>query len=207
MTTQLAVFNETLRLLERTVLTTTTEETEDGRQLRGAWDAAVKACFEEGNWKFALAQANLGRASETPTFGWSYAYQKPTGWVRTVFLSETGLVDEPLREYDDIAGKIVANVETVYMTYVSSAFFTRIGDWSQKFADFVAADLATRVAVILASPGEGKLKMLEEKRVYRMKDALSFDAMQGPPGRLDRGRWVNAGRGWRGSFEHGRRRY
>jgi hypothetical protein len=202
MPTKLSIFNEALRLLGQPRLTAVDVETEHGRQLRDAWEGAVMACYEAGTFNHTVKRVELSRLGTTPVWGYQYYYGLPVDFVRVAEISQSGVPNDPLVDYEIDDGGLATDVDKVYLKYVSSELLILTpGEWSQSFADFVAATLAVRTAPKLASSNI-ELAMEWEKR-YRLK-ALGVDAIQNPPQRRYPGRWAMAARGARRNQEQGR---
>lgn len=190
MPTKLSVFNQALQILGQTMLTSPDAEIESGRQLRAAWEAAVSYCYEVGAWTFISKRATLARNGGTPDFGYSYYYDLPSDYMRTLFISATGLMTDPLLDYQPENGMIATNAEAVYLRYVSRDLATLApGNWSQAFADYVSANLAVRVAPKLNPSALEAASQTEQKnRIF----ALSSDAVKNPPARRRPGTFVQA---------------
>lgn len=196
---KLSVWNECLRLIKEPLLTDTDGTDKLSLTLRAVMPIATRKCLEGGTWNFAQERRWLNRASETPVAGYQYYLEHPPGWIRTVFISPTGHPEDTLLDYRDEQGMIAANIEKAFMVYVSSKFADeKVGAWSQSFADFVAAEMAVRVAPDLVSASAEQVDDLRLVRRIAKGEAKSFDAQQNPPDRMGRGRWVRAGRGGRG---------
>lgn len=209
MADKLGVYNEALSMMREPNLVTL-EENDDSensrviRKLNAVYRPAVKACLEAGNWNHAEKMAWLQLVDETPVEVWSYYYAKPSGWLRTCFISETGILDDPLHDYRDIDGKIAANASRVFMRYVSDHVIDLQGRWPQHFADYVSAEMAVRAAPDLVSASAEFMREIKSERKRAMGNSLALDAMNNPPDRLGRGRWARAGRGGRGGILTGR---
>jgi hypothetical protein len=202
MPTKLSIFNEALRILGQPRMTTPDAETEHGRQLRDAWEGAVMACYEAGNFNHTIKRVELSRLDTTPAWGYQYYYELPTDFVRIAEITQSGMPNDPLVDYEIEDGGLAADADKVYVKYVSSELLILTpGEWSQSFSDFVAAKLAVRTAPKLASSNI-ELAMEHEKR-YRLR-SLSLDAIQNPPARRIPGRWASAARGARRNQEQGR---
>lgn len=194
MADKLDVMNGALRHLGEPPLRTVDQEDEIGRRMREVWRPAVKRCLEAGTWNFAEELAQLQRLATTPTFGYSYYYAKPSGWLRTNYISETGLVDDPLKEYKDQGGKIACSRETIYMAYVHEKYIDLVGPWHQAFADYASVEMAIDVAPRFLAASAEKMDELKVQRRNMRAEAFSFDAINNPPVRMARGRWARAGR-------------
>lgn len=190
MPTKLGIFNESLRILGQTLLTTPDAQVESARQLRDAWDSVVPACYEIAPWKFLTTRAVLARSVDTPVFGWDYYYDLPGDYVRTVQISPTGRPDDDLTDFDIEKGKVATNAGALYLRYISSDLMTLApGDWTQAFADLVGATLAIRTAPKLNPSALEAASQMEAR--YRTT-ALSTDAIKSPPPRRQKGSLARA---------------
>ncbi len=193
MTTQLEVVNNALALCEEPPLTSLALNTEATRQCNAHWPQAVRSAFEVSTPNFALRRVQLNTFPTAPAFGYRAAYQKPADWVRTVSLSPSGKPMDPMRSFVDEGGLILTDDGAAFMVYVSSGFFTLLGAWPAVFADFVAAELAQRVAPKLSSADNIK-QFISAEYKRRKSLALGFDAQQNPPAQIPPGRWASAPR-------------
>lgn len=189
---QLEIWNNALGLCEEPALTSTTPVNEAGRQCADKWPAAVKACFELGTWNFAILRAQLNTTA-APAFGYQCAYQLPADLIRIVFISDTGSPANPLESYANENGAILTDASAVYLAYVSSSFMTNYGAWTGAFADYVAGELAQRIAPKLSSADNIKQAVAAEHK-RRKALALGFDAQQQPKQRDPMGKWARAPR-------------
>jgi hypothetical protein len=200
---RLGVYNEAVAMLREPLLNNLIENDDSShnkvlRRLNDVYPRAVRSCLEAGNWNFAEEMVWLARANETPTDIWDYYYSKPTGWVRTAFISATGLLDDPLHDYRDVGGMIAANANQVFMRAVTDKYKDNPAYWSQAFADYVSSEIAVRAAPDLVSASADFINELKDERKRQKGNALALDAMANPPDRMGRGRWVRAARGGRG---------
>lgn len=193
--TKISLANGALRLLKERQLSPT-ELTgglrEPARVFNAIWDdGAVRACLEAGQWKFAKRSALIDHSpSVDPGFGFTYAFDKPDDWVRTIGVWSDATMGCPLRDYRDEAGFWFANQETIYVSFVSDGP-TYGGDfslWPQSFVKFVQAHIAADMAGPMTDKGEEMLTL--RKRL--LNEALSTDAMADPSRNLPVGTWIRA---------------
>ena len=141
MASKLSVYNGANRILGERKLASLTENRASRRRLDSVWDGdtGVLWCLQQGLWNFAMETIELTYSpSVTPAFGYTYAFDKPTDWVRTARVSD----DEGFcgrLDYKDQVDYWFANPDTIYVKYVSKAV-TRGLDlslWTPNFTDFV----------------------------------------------------------------------
>lgn len=112
----------------------------DGPQevsLRNAYDFALEDSLRSHTWNFAYKRASLARLDAAPTYGYSYAYQLPSDFLK-------------LRDTDDTLGheiegdQILSNNESMKIRYIARVTDTEKFDSS--FANFLAVRLARELA-------------------------------------------------------------
>jgi hypothetical protein len=189
---QLEVWCNALALVEEAPLTSTIPTNEAGRQCANQWDQALRSCLELGSWNFSLVRTQLNPAT-APAFGYRCAYQLPADVVRLTYVSSTGRIGNPMRDYSNENGQILTDDAACYIIYVSSIAAMRLGAWPASFTDFVAADLAQRIAPKLAA-SDGLKEVIAKEHKRRKAIALGWDAQQQPPEQFPMGKWASAPR-------------
>lgn len=210
-TTRLALYNKALRLCGERKLASLTENRKPRHDLDAVWEeGGARACLEEAQWRFAMRAIRLDYdPSITPDFGFTYAFAKPDDWVATSALCWDEHFRVPLTQYEDEAGYWYADVEPLYVRYVSddTAFGMDLGNWTQAFTDYVAAYFAAQIVMGLTAD-KAKAEALLAPRSGILSRALdkakSMDAMAGPVRFKAQGAWT-ASRGGRVSGDRGRR--
>lgn len=207
MTTKLTIANGALRLLKERHLTQSeliNNSREPARLFNAIWDdGGVRACLEAGQWKFAKRTVMLDASpSIEPDFGYQFAFDKPTDFVRTIGIWQDEGCTTPLNTYREEAGYWFASQETIYVSYVSddSLFGNDYSLWPQSFLKFVQAHFASEIAGPLTEEGREILAV----RRSLLTDALSKDAMADPTRFTPAGSWVRARTsGWTNRRENG----
>lgn len=196
MATKLGILNDALRAIGDLRLTSLTDDVEARYVLDDAWDEAVLFCFTEGLWNFATKTEEITADDQLePIPGFTYAFNKPDNWLRTITIAPTSLFTEEA-VYRDEGGKIYANIETLYIRFISSALADATGaaQWPTSFAKVVSAYLAQECAErISGSNTEGDRLAAQYKAILasaKNKDALDQSKMILRPGN-----WVRAMRG------------
>lgn len=201
MTSKLTIANGALRLLgERSLsqneLTNGTRE--PARLFNTIWaDGGLNAVLEAGMWKFAKRTVQLDTTpSVTATFGYEYAFEKPSDFVRTIGVWEDEMLTTPFIEYREEGGYWFGTRETMYVAYVSNdtAYGLDYSLWPQSFVKFVQAHFAAE----MAGPVSDKAPELKKVRKDALTEALSRDAMADPTRVLPAGSWSRAR--WGGSM-------
>ena len=197
---QLGIFNEAARICGQSDLQNIDEQSETGRQLRNSWLPAVRYCFEQSGWQITEKRAILARSATAPAFGYAYYYNLPADCLRVLAVSETGEPDDAPLRWRLEGGQIASDAETIYLLYATHDKMALPGQWSQTFGDWVAAEIASRVAPRL-NPKAVELAMGLAKK--RRVEARNLDAMQQPAKQHRPSSWAMAPRSGRNT-EQGR---
>lgn len=204
MATQHTIFNLAAGLCGEPPLQNVDEASEVGRQLRAFWDGTVATCMEAYPWNFLEVRTQLSRAAAAPKWGYDYYYPLPADCEKVVRVSTTGEEEEDFYNWREEQGKIASSAETIYLLYTSSERKTQSGHWTETFAEWVAAELALKIAPKLALSSKDLERLMDERKRLR-REARSIDAANNPPRRQPMGSWARAARSHgRHRSEHGR---
>jgi hypothetical protein len=194
-TTRLSLYNGALRHCGERLLASLTENREPRRMLDAAWDDNfVKGVLEDGQWGFACRSGMYDYSpSVEPTFGYRRAFNKPTDFVRTMAVCQDEYFKVPCTEYSDERGFWYADLDTLYIKYVSSdpSFGADMSLWPQSFVDYVEVKLATKIVVPLKQNSSALEKLLGLADMFLTK-ANSQNAMADPAKFPPQGSWVRA---------------
>lgn len=193
MADKLSLFNDALLILGERKLASLSEAREPRRALDDTYDKALDYCLEQGFWNFAMRAIQVdSSASVTPTFGYQFAFPKPSDFIRMYRQSANPTLDPPLLDIVDEPNYWFANVDPLYVKYVSNstAYGKDLSLWPETFADYVANRMALKTCKRITGKDPGDDLIKAEKRA-RM-DARAKDAMNEPPGFPPAGTWVRA---------------
>ena len=211
---RLTIYNDALLLCGERALSALTDVTETRYLLDTVWnDNGVDGCLEEGQWQFAMRTIQIDYDTGiTPSYGYSRAFGKPTDWILTSALCSDEFFRAPLTHYVDEAGYWYADIDTLYVRYVSndSNYGTNYAGWPRSFTEFVAAHFASKIMLkICNDPVKLRLFVNPENPLHSIRgrallNAKSRCAMSGPTqvppsGRWSRARAVGSSRGDRGN--------
>ena len=205
MTTRLQLYNSALRMCGQRRLASLTEENEARRLLDDVWaDGWVDGVLEAGFWKFAMRSQKISyETSITPSFGYQRAFLKPTDWIRPYAICSDEYYSSPLLRYQDDGQYIFADLDDIYVRFVSNDS-TRGADlslWPSAFSDYAAAVGASKIIPKLTAD-KSRLDMILRPRTGLVDQTLSMaqniDAMGEPQKFPPLGSWVNS-RGRRGA--------
>lgn len=204
-TVRLRIYNEVLRLHGDKRLTSINEQTETRRILDDAWEQdPVRYILEKALWKFARRTVSIDASDDiTLISGWQYGFYKPEDVARVAAVSDTEVFSDPFLIYQDEGEFWFANVDPIYVTYVSydADFGYNTELWTKTFEHVVAAYMATKT---LRRITKEQLKLGQDIDKYYRKlllEAKANDAQLGPTRFLPDGRFVRA-RGYGGTRRH-----
>lgn len=212
MTTKLGLYNGALRLCKERKLASLSENREPRRLLDeaygdGSTTGAVKACLQMGQWTFAMRTIKLDYSpSVEPDFGYRKAFDQPVDMVRVSAVCSDEYFKYPLLEYADERAFWFADLDTIYVRYVSNdaSYGADLSLWPESFVKLVEAYLAQEIVGNLTGADSQNVA-----RVYKdsKTNALSQDAMNKPTAFTPSGSWSSARRGgssnrsrWSGSY-------
>jgi len=204
-TSKLKLYNAALRMCGERRLASLTEDREPRRLLDDAWDENIEdECLEAGQWKFAMRTVKIDYdTSISPDFGLRRAFEKPSDWVVTSALCSDEYFDQPLLQYVDEAGYWYADIDEIYVRYVSndSGYGGDLSLWTNRFARYVASRLAGLIILKLTSDDDKQMSVIKLEDKY-LSEAKSVDAMAEPTKFPPEGGWNMARR--RGSSRRDR---
>jgi hypothetical protein len=193
--TQLALYNSALLLCRSRALASLSENREPRFLLDTAWaDGIVDACLEDGQWFFAMRSVQIDYdPSVQPSWGYRYAFDKPSDWILTSAVCEEEYFRVPLTRYFDEAGFWYADLQTIYVRFVSNDpnYGASIGKWPRSFYDLVTARLAKKV-VRKISEDEDTVKDIDKAVKEAKREAKNRNAMADPTQFPAQGSWTRS---------------
>lgn len=205
---QLGLYNAALAFVGEGPLIALTEARPSARYLDEVWargDGWVRAVLEQGFWKFAMRTVEIyADPAVTPGFGYTNAFTYQSDLVRLAQVSADESFYDPLLNYTREAGYFYADVDPLYLSYVSddALFGSDYGRWTSAFIDYAAAYGGVRIWKRIKSEEGYSDAKKEEARLLSI--ARSLSAQEDPTKFLPTGSWVRARQG-RGGGERGRR--
>ncbi len=194
-TTQLTLTNGALRHLGQRKITDVNDTGEPATVLRDLWqDGLVDDCLGNGQWLFATRTDMYDFSpSIVPTFGYTYAFDKPEDWVRTTGIWVNPSQSVPLVDYSDEAGYWFTYVATIYVSFISNAsnYGGDMARWPEQFCRWLEAYWAWRACYRLTQD-QGKTDRLEKMQEKLLVKARSLNAQGRPTSFPPNGGWTNA---------------
>jgi hypothetical protein len=204
MPSKLSLYNSAcVTFLGERKLSSLTENVVMRRRLDAAWDDDfLRGVLSSGLWNHAIRSVQLDYSpSVEPDFGYRRAFDKSSDWVRTAIVASDEYFKCALTQYSDEAGYLFADLDTIYVRFVSddTDYGADLSLWPKKFTEFAACDLALKVAKATTG-SDADVDALEKRRKRLLLAARSTDAMDEPTQFPPRGSWVTArtaGTRWR----------
>lgn len=200
--TRLKIYNGALMLCGERALANLNENREPRRLLDQVWqDNGVRYCLEQAQWKFAKRTAHFTPSTNvTPAFGYAHGFAKPTDWVSTMAVCSDERMKVPLLQYRDEVGYWFADLEDIYISYVSddADYGGNLAGWTDTFCAFVEAHFASKIIWRLPG-GLEKVDAVDKAMQRTLKTAKNKDAMADPTKMPPTGAWPGARVGRYGS--------
>lgn len=209
MVDKLGLYNMALQthLDSRPILTLSDARTER-RALDRVWAETQKYMLEQGMWNFA-SRAQQWMPSDTvdPAFAYQHAYEKPDDYVRLVCISDNEWLRPTLPDYSEEGDFIYADVDPIYVKYVSSdtEYGLDVGKYPPTFAAAFAAELAWRARGGVRPMSTVDTDQLAKVKKRLLNEAKAKDAVNQPMAQIPDGRMVSARRGRMGLTNRMRR--
>jgi len=208
MPSKLTIYQGAAQALGDRKIITLTENRTLRRDLDGVWDrGGVVTCLQMALWNFATRSMQYDYSpSVEPPFGYKRAFNKPDDWVRTVAVCEDEFFNVSLLQYQDEAGYWFAELDTIYVRYVSKdpSYGLDFAKWPENFARFVELYFAWSVCKHATNSKIDK-DDLEKNATAALKQAKSTDAMDETTKAFPPGSWSSSRRGNRSRLDRGNR--
>lgn len=180
---KLSIYNGALTFIGERTLSALTDSVESRRLLDIIWDrGGVNEVLEKGQWKFATRPSALDYSTTvTPAYGYQYAFEKPTDYLRLCAMCSDEYYNLPLLAYMEAGGFWFSDVDIIYIKYVSNdgSYGTDFSLWPPSFKKCIESYFGSEIV--------GKLTQSETKEDAKKKEfkkmlieAESIDAMAGP---------------------------
>lgn len=183
MTDKLSIYNGALLMTGSRRLASLTENVESRRVLDDIWDnGGVRRCLEKGFWNHAMRTVRADYSpSVEPPFGYQYAFDKPTDYVKTYSICTDEYFKNPLLNYHDELNYWFSDYETLYIRYVSSDedYGMDMSQWPGSFTEYVEGYFALKAIKRLTDAAADKNDLKEDVRKLLIH-AKASDALKDP---------------------------
>lgn len=137
-------------------------------------------------WNFASARRSLAQLAESPSFGFDYAYQLPSDWLRTVSVHD----DDAGRgavEYKIEGRRLLSNASGIHLRYIREV--TDPNDMDAAFRETLAWKIAADLALPITQSTTTREQMTEGLR-RALANARSVDAIEDFPEAFPESDWI-----------------
>lgn len=208
MATRLGLYNGALREVQERKLASLTENREPRRLLDDVWnDDFVNFVLQQKQWRFGRRSVELSpEAAIVPAFGYQNAFAIPSDFVRTCAFCSDEFMRVPLLDYQIEAGYWYADVDPIYLSYISNdaAYGGDLTLWPPNFVLYAETHMASLIAGRLTGNKTDRNDLLKLAAI-RLKEAASTDAMESPTAFPPMGTFVRARLGGSSSLDRGSR--
>lgn len=163
--------------------------------------------LESYNWVFAqkALEWNYNSAID-PDFGYQYAFDIPSDYVRLSEISADEDFHYPLRRYTKEGDYFYSDLQTIYLKYISndSSYGTDYSKFTKSFEHMTATYMAMELCPALNKSESKRDELKKMYREYELK-AKNIDFMELPTRFPPQSSWARARRGssGRGDSRHG----
>jgi hypothetical protein len=151
----------------------------------------VNTVLEDVGWTFGVSSSELTYdPSLEPDWGHNRVFAKPTDMHRLDGIFSDSFFRSPLKDYEDEGDYWYCGLDTIYVKYIKTSFLTDPDLWPQYFSNLIAAHLAFDIGSSL----KGDMENARERLDRYQSEAMSTDAMSGPPQLIKEGGWARSRR-------------
>lgn len=123
------------------------QDNKSAREVKLVFEQSVRELGRTSEWNCLKARANLAQLTDSPAFGWSYAYQLPADFIRLVKLNGTDGDDYPGDEYEIEGLSLLTDEAEAKIQYIAYREDTNVYD--PLFVDALVVLIASKIAVPL----------------------------------------------------------
>lgn len=181
---RLSVYNVALAAIGERSLDSLSEDGEPLHELNAVWSrggGVLRACLELHNWNWSLRTQKIDHdTSIEPAFGYAYAFAEPSDYIRLDMIGSGERFSEPLMRYEKEAGYFFADVDPIYIRFVSddSDYGTNFGKWPESFGILCGYYMAVQIAPRYKNDMD--MEKLEARFQRILTEARARDASQMP---------------------------
>lgn len=201
-----SIYNDALLIAGERALSSLTENREPRYLLDQLWNNdGVLACLEEAQWFFAMRTVQIDYDPDFGhPFGFERAFNKPDDWVLTSAVCSDEFFRVPVTRYSDEAGYWYADIDTLFIKYVSSDedYGLDLAKWPRSFTEFVSAHFASKV-ILKITNDEQRLAKAMALRQKTLDQAKNKCAMAEPTAFPAQGVWSRSRTRWMGRNDGG----
>lgn len=191
-TSAVEICNLALDLLKQDAIASITAPTGGTDVICARWyDHVRRATLRKHPWNFAATRITIAPNATAPAFGYSYAYDLPSDFIRLLTIGDDYIGDLK-GKYQVEDGQLLysaADSSSLKVRYVYD--YTDIAHADPLFLDVFAAELALRIAYKVTGSHEAAEAITEHLKKIA-PEAYAIDGQERPPTRIQRSKFLNA---------------
>lgn len=139
-TSKVSICSNALLLVGDETIASFDESTSRARLVSNLWEDIRRATLRMHPWNFARRRVLLAPLATAPAFDWSYAFQLPGDWLRTVSIGER----EEFDEFEMEDGKILCDLSSIKLRYIYD--HDNVAAWDALFVEAATFHMASAIA-------------------------------------------------------------
>ena len=196
MASSVDIANSALTKLGASRIMSLTDNVKEAREINAIFEIRRDKLLRTYNWNFAMKRSSLPALDSTPSWGYAYAYQKPSDCLRFIQINDFWVIpslvnyaggpdEEPYRiEGQTIVTDYSAPLKVRYIRRVTSS-----GEFDSTFIEAFAYDLAHECCEAITQSTTKKQSM-REGRQQEILEAIRANAIELPPQSMPDDSWV-----------------
>lgn len=185
---EIEVVNRALTFIGEPPITSLDDDTKGARQAKTNLPLARSVVLRSHFWKFATARVRLPQLAEAPAFGWKFAFQLPSDFVRLWRVNPGGpnaqVLETPYRIEGDRLLTDDSEINIIYMRDV-----TDLSKWDPLAQEALAYRLAADISMVIVQ-NANITQQLQQQFDRVLAEARSTDSMENPSRELEANEWV-----------------
>ena len=190
--TKTDICNLTLTLLKTDIVPNieTPSRNSKAANLCNQWyDESRRFVLAETTWDFAMERVQLPAHPDAPAFGWGTKFELPANYIRLGFIGDE---ERPLtQEYYKIEKGFILTDEPAPLNLGYVFDQEDISKFSSTFIQLLARKIGCNLAFSLTG-NRSMVEAAEGAYARDLSDAMTLDAQQSPPRRVQRSKWASA---------------
>ena len=165
------------------------DDSKRANALKSFFDLALDIVLQDHPWNFATRRATLARLTAAPAFGYSYAYQLPSGCLRVLGMVGDGKNVDPTLEYKIEGQQLLTEETAAKIKYILR--ITETGVFGARFCSLLASRLALEMSYHLVKSPALQGQMMKGYAA-ELSAAKAIDAQEDTPEVYECNKWLEA---------------
>lgn len=193
MASSVSIVNRALTKLGAERILDLSDQNKNARVMKALYDDNLEQELATHCWKFAIRREQLAALSESPAFGYTYAYQLPRDYLAIVQVGQWPFIqrapeNKPLWTME--AMQILTDLAPpLAIRYISNQINPR--DYSPLFIEVLASKLALEACESITQSNTKK-QMLQQEYQFAVNRAIQLSVIEKAPDMLHTGNWLQA---------------